>query len=160
MRKILMLVLVSSLAAGQVWAAAEDTRPSGTMILPLSESLPMAEKQVIKENLSKDTRAYQQYARRPKTEFSKLIYLMEILKTGDQKILYNNRPYEPKQIVGLVKAFIALNYKKEKAEDWIKANAYRSRSKGLIIYVLQPDGTKQPLRDRLLEELALISNLT
>lgn len=157
MNKNLVFVFIFGLIAG--WnqgayaAATEDPgQAKGAMILPFPD------KTLSKSSLSpfQESLAYQQYSRRPKTELSKLVYLMDRLKKGHFIILYNGRPYEAVKIATLVKGYIALNYRKEKAEDWIQNHAYKSRSKGQVIFLQSPDGEKRVLKDVLLEELKLL----
>ena len=88
-----------------------------------------------------------------KGDFSKLIFLAGIFKKSHFDILYNGRTYKPKDIALLISAYIRMNYKNEKAEDWIEKYAYRSPSKGKIIYLRDPQGKILPLRDVLLQEL-------
>ena len=97
--------------------------------------------------------AYQQYKKLPPTDLSKLICLTEMLKKSAYEIIYNGRTYQPKTISALISGYVRLKYKNEKAEDWIKKHAYRSRSKNKIIYLRDPQGKMHVLKDVLLQEL-------
>ena len=97
--------------------------------------------------------AYEQYKRRPQSELSKLLYLKEVLQKSDVTVIYNGRDYDPAAIASLISMYVRLNYKKENAENWITQHAYRSISKGKIIYLKDPQGHRQILKDVLLQEL-------
>ncbi len=101
----------------------------------------------------KNSKAYSMYLRRPRGELSVLFYLLDCLKTSDVKVLFKGTEYNPVQLNALVRCYVMANYKKEKAEDWIRARAYKS-ARGNIYFLKYPDGSKKVLRDVLLEELA------
>lgn len=102
--------------------------------------------------------AMEQYKKRPVSEFSKLLYLKDILKESDFTIIYNGRTYEPSSISTLISTYVRLNYKKESAETWIAKHAYRSPTKGKIIYLKDPQGETVPLKDVLLSELKTLQD--
>ncbi len=101
-----------------------------------------------------ESAAYKQYTRNPKSELSKLIYLMNRFRDSDLKVLYDGHDYTSDYAIGEAKKYIARNYHKENAEKWIKKHAYRAQSGGGdIIYLKYSDGKLRPLRDVLIEEL-------
>ena len=105
-----------------------------------------------------ETSAYRQYLKRPKTELSKILYLLDRFKDSSVKVVYDGQKYDAKYAAGEATKYIARNYKKkEQAESWIKIHAYRSQPDGDIIYLKYPDGKYRPLRDVLLEELSLLT---
>ena len=97
--------------------------------------------------------AYEQYKRRPQSELSKLLYLKEVLQKSGVTVIYNGRDYDPEAMTAVISTYVKMNYKKENAENWITQHAYRSASKGQIIYLKDPQGHRQVLKDVLLQEL-------
>ena len=97
--------------------------------------------------------AYQHYAQRPKSEFSKLLYLIDRLRENNFEVVYNGRCYQTRPLGSLIKQYLFLNYKNEKAEHWILQHAYRSQTRSCIIYLKDPTGNSLVLKDVLLEEL-------
>jgi hypothetical protein len=99
------------------------------------------------------TPAYQNYLRRPRCEFSKLLYLVDRIKSAEEyKVIYNDREYEPVKFIPIVRLYVTKSYKNEKAELWIEEHAHRSH-KGRLIYVKDAAGKLVVLKDLLLEEL-------
>ena len=97
--------------------------------------------------------AYELYIKRPRTELSKLLYLKDVLQRSDYDVIYNGKTYDPDAIASLISMYVRVNYKKEKAENWITKHAYRSLSKGQVIYLRDPHGKRFILKDVLLQEL-------
>jgi hypothetical protein len=99
-----------------------------------------------------ETLAYKQYQKRPKSELSKILYLMDRFKKTSLKVIYDRVEYESDVALKHAKSYVAKHYKRENAAVWIREHAYRSTS-GTVIYVKYPDGEKKLLRDILIEEL-------
>ncbi len=98
--------------------------------------------------------AFQQYLKRPTTELSKLIYLMDHFKDADAKIIYDGNEYHVAKALRYAKKYLADHYKSnEKATAWLKAHAYRSQPKGNVIYAKFPEGKFRPMVEVLLETL-------
>ena len=101
-----------------------------------------------------DSAAYENYAKRPKSDLSKLIFLMERFKGTDHRVLINGREYNYEESAPYAKKYLFKNYKnKADAEKWVKEHTYRIEGSGEIIHVKFSDGTLSTLRDVLLEEL-------
>lgn len=98
------------------------------------------------------TSAYQQYSLRPKSELSKLIFLIDLYRNSDVQVVYDGVENTSEVALGYARKYISDNYRKENAEAWIKEHAYRAKS-GQIIYVKLVSGQVVPLRDLLLEQL-------
>ncbi len=99
-----------------------------------------------------ESQAYKTYQRRPKTELSKLVYVMDRYKSSDYKVIFDKVEYDSLTALKYAKNYVAKHYKKQNAEDWIKDHAYRSPS-GQVIYLKEPSGKTKNLRDALIEEL-------
>lgn len=107
-----------------------------------------------------ESAAYQQYVKRPRTDLSKLIYLMDRFKGSDFKILFDSNEYQSSEALRYAKTYLAKNYKSnEKAESWLKTHSYRSPTMGKVIYFKFSDSQYQPLRDVLLEELRELEDI-
>lgn len=111
-------------------ASAQSLDPA--IVLPFSEARPVPQK--------------------PKPELARITGLLTLFKPGF-KILYKGNEYELKTLNGLIRMYIMSNYKNEKAEDWIRLHAYKSRRSGSVFYLKYPGGKIRVLRDVLLEEL-------
>jgi len=104
--------------------------------------------------------AYQQYVKRPKSELSKLIYLMDRFRDSKVQAIYDGNPYDATEAANLTHKYLARNYKKDQsAEHWVKIHSYSSLPAGNIIYIQFSNGQKRPARDVLLEELKTLKNI-
>ena len=101
------------------------------------------------------TPAYKQYQKRPKSELSKILYLMDRFKAAPLIVIYDRSEYESDVALKYAKSYVAKHYHREDAQKWIQENAYRSLSGG-VIYIKFPDGERKLLRDVLIEELQKI----
>lgn len=99
------------------------------------------------------TYAYSQYSLRPKSELSKLIFLIDLYRDSDVQVIYDGIENPSDVALSYARKYIGENYQKEKAENWIKKHAYRAKGSGQVIYVKFTDGSVIPLRDLLLEQL-------
>lgn len=100
--------------------------------------------------------AYQKYQNRPKTELSKLIYLMDLFKGSDYKVVFNKMEYDSTAALQSVKNYIAKHYHNENALKWITQHSYRS-PEGQIIYLKGVEGKPEILRDALTRELKALA---
>lgn len=103
--------------------------------------------------------AYRQYVHRPRTELSKLVYLLDRFRRADFEITFDAVVYDADFALKFAKKYLAKNYKKEEAARWINIHAYRTPRAGKIIYIKFSDGSSRPLRDMLLEELKALEKL-
>ncbi len=104
------------------------------------------------------TPAYAQYSRRPSTELSKLIYLIDRFKETALQVLYDGYEYTAPEAARYAKNFLAKNYKEGSADSWVKNHCYRTEG-GSIIYLKDPAGELRPLQDVLLTELETLQTL-
>lgn len=96
--------------------------------------------------------ALENFRTRPASEYSKLLYLIDTFGNSETEILYEGHAYKARAVSPLVRWYIAKNYRKEKAEDWIKKWCHRS-DKGERIWVRLEDGRLRAARDFLMEAL-------
>ncbi len=102
----------------------------------------------------KTSAAFNQYQKRPKSELSKLIFLMDRFRGCPAEVIYNGSHYDSEFALKTAKAYMAKHYKKKQpAETWIRENAYRSEPGRQVILYKEPQGAPRPLRDVLLGEL-------
>lgn len=108
----------------------------------------------------KQSQAYQQYAlRESKTELSKLLYLMDRYRQTPYIIHYEGHDYDAQAALMQARKYVAKNYQKEPAEEFIRVHAYRPKIGSSILYVKYPDGQTVLLRDILLDELKALESL-
>ncbi len=105
------------------------------------------------------SRAFIQYERRPQSELSKLIYLIDRYKDSELSIFYEGQLYDAATAAKYAKNYLRKNYKKGTAENWVSRHCYRSTGQGSVIYVHYPDGAKRIMKDVMLEELAFLAKV-
>lgn len=89
----------------------------------------------------------------PQTEIGKILYLFQLYREKDFKIIFNGTTYDMETAVQRARMFLAAHYQGEKAAAWIRSRLYRSPDKREVIYVAFPNGSRRPLRDVLIETL-------
>ena len=102
--------------------------------------------------------AYQKYCRRPKTELSKLLFLIDRFKDSDIKVVYNGNHYDSEVATKYARQYIRDHYRStQDAESFVKDHAHRSEPQGNVIYAEYPDGKIRPASEVLLEELKALA---
>lgn len=101
--------------------------------------------------------AYKQYQLRPKSELSKIYYLMDRYQGSKFKVIYDGAEYDSGKALSYAKSYVKKHYKKEEAREWVKMHSTRSAS-GRAIYLKSPDGKTTLLRDELMKELDAIES--
>ncbi len=99
-----------------------------------------------------DSQAYKLYARQPKSELSKLLYLMNRFKEGRVGVIYNGQHYKSEEAFRIARDFLRKNYKKESAEFWIKKYCTRTDKGGVILFKDANNDTR-PAAEAAMEEL-------
>jgi len=108
----------------------------------------------------KTSAAFSQYQKRPKTELSKLIFLMDRFKGCPAEVIYDGQHYDSDFALKAAKSYKAShNKKKQAAEEWIRENAYRSDPGRQVILYKEPKREPRPLRDILLGELEALKKI-
>jgi len=100
-----------------------------------------------------ESQAFARYKKRIKTELSKLIYLLDRFNDPQMEIKIDGNTYRSEMAFPFAKAFLALNYRKEKAEVWIQKYCYRSPFANQVMLGCLKDEKCMPGRDLLLAEL-------
>jgi|GEM_PF-1070263 len=100
-----------------------------------------------------DSAAFKQYQMRSKNDLSKLIYLLDRFNAPGVEIKLDGNIYTTDKAFPYSKGYLSKNYKKEKAEDWIRKHCYRSGDKNEVIYMRVEGSDFRPVRDILIEEL-------
>lgn len=100
-----------------------------------------------------DSRAFIRYKNRIKTDLSKLVYLMERFNLPGLEIKIDGNIYPASLAFPFARAYLAINYSKEKAEDWIQKHCYRSPFTNEVMLVRVDGGPYEVGRDFLLREL-------
>jgi len=102
----------------------------------------------------RESEAFQQYKKRTPSELSRILYLIERFKGTTTEVLYDGTFYKSDVAVPIARWFLAVNYKKQTAEQWVKQYCTSTIFYGNPIRVKLPDSTFRTSRDLLLEELA------
>lgn len=107
----------------------------------------------------RDSKAYQKFAVRPLSEFSKILYLID--RYGDSKIqiYYDDQTYMSQFATTVARWFLARNYKKQTAMQWIKQWCSRAILSNKVIYIKLPDGTFVMARQVLSDELEALDEV-
>jgi hypothetical protein len=101
----------------------------------------------------RESDAYKQFAMRPVTEYSKLLYLIDRFGTIDADILYDGMHYRTGWVAAFARGFLARSYRNEKAADWVMKWCNRGVLKGELIWAEFPNKKLQLGRLVLLDEL-------
>lgn len=103
--------------------------------------------------------AYERYLNRPRTELSRLIYLLDRFNFEGMEIRVDGTTYQAPMCVPFVKMYLGINYRKERAEVWIQKHVYRSPFTNEVMVGRLPGEDYRPGRDMLFEELAKLRKL-
>lgn len=105
-----------------------------------------------------ESKAFQLYSKQPKSELSKLLFLMNRFKESKALVLYNGYEYQAPEAMRLARNYLMKKYKKEEAAFWVKKYCYKTNS-GSVILLKAPDGKTRPALDVAVEELATLEKL-
>lgn len=100
-----------------------------------------------------ESQAFESYKKRIKTDLSQLIYLLDRFNIPEMEIKIDGNTYQSKSAFPFAKAFLAVYYRKEKAEDWIRKYCYRSPFTNQVMLGCMKGEKCIPGRDLLLNEL-------
>jgi len=97
--------------------------------------------------------AYRQFAVRPATELSKIIYLIDRFANEKIEVLYDGNYYSAPFAAKVARWFLSRRYSKENAQAWVLKWCNASTPAGNLIWVKMPDGEFVLAREMLLTEL-------
>ncbi len=97
--------------------------------------------------------AFKRYQARPASELSKLIYLLDRFNVPGIEIKIDGNIYPAEVAFPFAKFYLALNYRKERAEVWIQKHCYRSPFTNVIMLGRLPGEAFRPGRDMLFDGL-------
>ncbi|MFA6600712.1 MAG: hypothetical protein WC352_01605 [Candidatus Omnitrophota bacterium] len=106
-----------------------------------------------------ESEAFKQYVMRPKTELSKLFYLIDRFGAIDADIRYDGIHYRSGWVAAFARMFIPSCYHHESAKDWIMKWCNRGVLKGDLVWVELPNKKLQLAREVLLSELKALEAL-
>jgi len=106
-----------------------------------------------------ESTAFKKYQNRTPTELSKLIYLLDRFNTVDTEIQIDGNIYTAEKAFPYGKSFLAKNYKKENAADWLREHCYRTKDENKVIYIRAYGEKFRPFRDVLIEELERLNQI-
>ena len=101
--------------------------------------------------------AYEQFSRQKASELSKLLFLLNRFREAQVKVVYDGHYYEAPEAVRLAKNYLMKNYRKEKADYWIRKYCYKTEG-GNVILLKDTGGKMKPAQDFALEELAALEH--
>lgn len=104
----------------------------------------------------KDSSAYQQYQRRPKSDLSRLLYLIERFGQSEIEVIYEGFHLPAAKAAPIARWFLGRNYRRETPAEWIYKWCNKTVPNGELILVKFPDGTVRLGREVLFEELAVL----
>ena len=102
------------------------------------------------------TEAFKQYRLRPKSDLSRLVYLIDRFAQSDIEIIYEGLHVPSRPAAAVAKWFLSRNYKKQTPGEWIYQWCNRTIPNGRLVLVKLPDGSTRPGRDVLFNELAAL----
>ena len=98
------------------------------------------------------SQAFQDFLKKPATNFSKLVCLLNYMRTAPVMVQYEGIDYSVELAYPIGLVYLMSNYKNENPEQWVRKNSYRSLFKNQIIYLKLPNGSYVPARDVLIEK--------
>ena len=96
--------------------------------------------------------AFQQFSKQPKSELSKLIFLLNRFKESRVTVFYDKHQYTAAEASKIAKDYLVRHYHKEPAEYWIR-NYLHKTPKGNEILVKGTDADIRHALDLALQEL-------
>ncbi|MBI3314128.1 MAG: hypothetical protein HYZ83_07835 [Candidatus Omnitrophica bacterium] len=102
---------------------------------------------------TKDSQAYTEFIKRPVSEHSKLLYLIDRFGDADVQIVYDGHYFSAPFAARVARWFISRNYKKEPAQKWIMRWCNTTIARGNLIWVKLPNEKFRLAREVLVEEL-------
>lgn len=100
-----------------------------------------------------ESKAYQDFLKKPVNDFSKLVCLLNYFRTAPVIVQFEGIDYTAEFAYPFGLVYLMSNYHNEKPGHWIKKHCYRSIFSNKIIYFKFQDGTARPARDVILEKL-------
>ncbi|OQA40518.1 MAG: hypothetical protein BWY49_00845 [Candidatus Omnitrophica bacterium ADurb.Bin314] len=102
----------------------------------------------------RESAAFEQYLKKPKGEFAKLVCLLNYYRTGDFTVRFDGFDYTPSFAFPHAKAWLFTHYNKENAAQWVRKHCYLSPFERKVIYVKFPGYDYEVARDMILRDLA------
>lgn len=105
-----------------------------------------------------DSDAYKQYLLRPRSEYSKLLFLIDRLGSVEVDVLYDGIHYKMDFIAPFARIFLSRNYHNETAQDWVMKWCNRSIRLSELIWVDLPNKKVKLAREILGNELKALDD--
>jgi len=106
-----------------------------------------------------ESTAYQRYCVRDKSEFSKILYLIDRFAAAEGQIIYDGIAFQPRAVAPLARWYLYRFYRNETAEKWVKRHCYRSLYSNELIWFRSVDGEEKLAHDLLMSELEQLKNI-
>ncbi len=99
-----------------------------------------------------ESQAYQDFLKKPASDLSEMICLLNYFRTAPLTVQYDGIDYTPQFAYPYGLVYLMTNYHNEKPQDWAKKHCYRSLFGNNIIFFRFQDGSSRPARDVILEK--------
>ena len=103
-----------------------------------------------------ESMAFKQFSRQPKSELAKLNYLLTRFQEAEAQVVYDGHHYEVDEAIRLAKTFLYKRYNREPADYWVKKYCYKTDHGNVILFKTE-DGTTNPMRELVLDELVRLN---
>jgi hypothetical protein len=98
------------------------------------------------------SQAYQEFLKKPGNDLSKMICLLNYLRTAPIVVQYDGIDYTAQAAYPFGLVYLMTNYHNEKPEQWAKRHCYRSLFGNNVILFKFKDGSSRPARDVIIEK--------
>lgn len=98
--------------------------------------------------------ALEGFERRPESELSKLLFLIDRLKETGFYVIFEGQRFDSIFAARMARWYLSRNYEGEKAMEWVRRHVTRSPVSGRPIYVEEADGDLHQAQKMLIRELA------
>lgn len=105
------------------------------------------------------SKAYEQFQLRPRSDLSKLIYLIDRFVDSKIQVQYEKHYYPAFFAARIARAFLPAHYKNEKPEAWVMQWCSTSFPSGDPIWMKFPDGSFKLGREVMIDELKLLDQI-
>ena len=99
-----------------------------------------------------ESQAYQDFLKKPPSDLSKMICVLNYFRTAPLLVQYDGIDYAVQFAYPYGLVYLMTNYHNENPEQWVRKNCYRSLFGNNIIFFKFQDGNYVPARDVMLEK--------
>jgi hypothetical protein len=100
----------------------------------------------------KQSPAYQEFLKKPDTDLSRMICLLNYFRTAPVIVRFEGVDYTAEAAYPFGLVYLMTNYRNEKPEEWARKHCYRSLFGNNIIFFKFQDGSSRPARDVIIDK--------